>query len=97
MDYPWEEVVVTKIPVFKDHKVILTSISGNCSIYVIECIRNEPDVCVAEYFIHTTYGNLNSQPHAEDVIGPYYSPELGSMLKAFAKIFENWEQMKFVR
>jgi len=97
MEYPWKEVVITETPVFKDHKLLITETDGNCTIRVIECIRNEPDVCMSEYFVHILWTNVSKAVYNEELLGPYHTPALKSLLRLFGKAFEAWENISFNR
>lgn len=94
MEYPWKEVIVTETPVFKDSKIITSGFSENCTINLVECIRNEPDVCMAEYFIHIIWTRKNADIFDEIVLGPYYSPALNAVLNAVSMTLHGWDALK---
>jgi hypothetical protein len=96
-EYPWEEVEIVKTPVWKSAKCIISAVSDNCTIRLMECIRNEPEVCMAEYFIEKQHTDISGSIREDDIFGPYHSHELKHFMIAMNKVYQKWEQAKFNR
>lgn len=97
MEYPWNEVEIVETPVWKCVKTIVNESSDNCIMHLIECTRNEPEVCMNEFFIHRILKNVAGAVYEEEVYGPWHSHELKHFLTAMNKVFQKWEQINFNR
>jgi len=97
MEYPWEDIEIIEIPVWKCATIIISEVSDNCTLHIIECTRNEPEVCMNEFFIHRVMKRVNGEVYEEQVFGPWHSHELKNFMIAMRKVHEKYEMINFNR